>query len=1017
MGILRQLRCRALLFLCVFTFGLNALGQQNREISGIIKNEAAEIITGATLMVKDHNFSALSDNYGNFRIKVPIGKAILVVSSIGYITKEVSISDTTQMLDIMLSTDTKMGDEVIVTGYGQRQKKSELIGSAFQMNADKIKNLPANRIDALLDGQIPGLRVTPNTDDATSTKQRLNIRIRGQGSFSASNEPLWVVDGTPIFTGDKTNLVPGIQTAVSPLSYINPDDIESITVLKDAATAAIYGANASNGVILITTKKGGKNRKPQFSLNIQGGISKINKGTLFKTLNTSEYMELAKESYINSGKDLSSFPFNDNDLNNYSTTSTDWVKEFYGTGIINNTTFSVNGGSRKLSYFLSGGHFSEKSAIMGNTQGRNSIRANIDYLIIPKLELSLNSAISFNKNNTFNPGTDYLDFLPIYSPYNNDGSYRLINKEIEGVAENGDLIYRNRRFFNSVAIREENDDTQKAIASSNNLSLKYDILKGLRSTTQYGFDWQNVKENTYDARTNWTGINLSTGEAVGYAGRGNNKNTVKTFIERLNYVKSINKHNLNLLAAIELVARSYTTQSISGSGFPDDTRRDVAYADTIIRDSSRGKSRTASYIGRLNYNFDRRYYLQLTGRRDGSSTFGSDARWGNFTSIGASWNIKNEHFFNAKQIHALSIDATYGNTGNSRLSTEEAKGGYSFSSSNNYYGLPGAVMSTIPNRLLRWESVYQTNLKFNIGFWERLDVSIEAYRRKTVDAIIDVAVSRATGSTAAESNTGELLNEGIEATIRVDIIKNSTQDIKWWAELRGAHNKNSVLTLYNDDDKTNGNFIWREGYDMNTMYLIRWAGVDPRDGAPLWYDAAGNVTRLYDINNRVAGKSANPDLFGGVSTGFEYKNFSISALLSYVIGGYQFSSFARNINSDGLNIMDQNQSVNQLDRWQQPGDVALSPKPIWGTSTRSTMNSTRYVYKTTNARLNNLSVGYALPQTIARSLRVKGLSLSLIGNNLFTWTPYDKSNRNSFKQAMSGYPAQSSFLASINVKF
>lgn len=980
-----------------------------------VTDAGGQPLAGATVVLKKAKKSGVTDAQGNITLNAEEDD-IATISYIGFATLEIKLGNKAQVL-VALQPKASDNEEVVVMAYGQRKKRADVVGSAFQINADKIANMPAVRVDAILEGQMPGVRVTLNDDDARSTKQRMNIRVRGTGSFSASNEPLWIVDGTPIYTGDNTNLIPGIQTAVTPTSYINPEDIESITVLKDAAAAAIYGANASNGVILITTKSG-KKGKARWSFSAQNGFSKINKSTKFKTLNATEYMVLAKESYLNSGKEMSTFPFNDNDANKYSTTSTDWTDEFYGTGIINNLNLSLRGGTQKLDYMVSGAYYNNKATIKGNTQSRASLSTNLGYKFNDKIKIGWISRYSYNTNNSFNPGQDYVEFLPIYSPYNEDGSYRLYNKRIDGTDGNGNPKYIMEKFFNSVAEREQNDDLQKANLFNNNFTAEVMVLKYLKSTTQYGIDYQEIRQNIYKARTNWGGMDPSTGIPEGRAGRYYNRNTINTLVERLNYSRTFGLHHISGLAGLELVSKKYTTRGISAYGFDDDDHRDVDYAKVISsRDSSKRVTKTASYFGQIDYNFDSRYFLQITGRRDGSSSFGTGARWGNFAAAGFAWNLKNEFLQEVSTVDNLRIGATFGKTGNSRISTQDSYGIYRYNSEYNYEGQVGSKLFQIPNKMLRWESAYLTNLKLDMSVFSRFSVLVEWYRKKTVNAIVSVPVSRSTGETLADGNTGELENQGVEATIRWDVIKNDKKEIYWTVEVNAARNRNKALKLNNDNGRTNGNFIWRQGYDINTFYLIRWAGTDPRDGAPLWYDAAGNLTRVYSADNRVAWESSNPDVSGGFNTSFRYKSYSLSALFTYTVGGYQFSSFARNINSDGLNIGAQNQSVNQIDRWQQPGDVAVNPKPIWGVTTRSTMNSTRFVYKTTNLRLTNLVLGYKIPEKTVKKFSLKEANIHLIGNELFLVTPYDKKNRNSFKQTRGGYPVESSFLLAINVIF
>lgn len=972
-------------------------------------------LSGATVVLKKSKKSAVTDAQGNLTLNADAGD-IVTVSYVGYVTQDIKIGQGQNTLMVSLQTKTDTNEEVVVMAYGQKKKRSEVVGSAFQINADKIANMPAVRLDAILEGQMPGVSVTLNNDGANSTKQRLNIRVRGTGSFNASNEPLWVIDGTPVYTGDNTNLIPGIQTGVTPLSYINPEDIESITILKDASAAAIYGSNASNGVILVTTKSG-KKGKPQWGVSLQNGFSHINENTKFKTLNASEYMELAKESWLNSGKDMTTFPYNDNELNKYSTTNTDWVDQYYGVGVVNNLNLNLSGGTKKLEYRASGGYYNNKSTIKGNTQNRASVMASLRYNISEKLTVALISRYSYNKNNNFNPSQDYIQFLPIYSPYNDDGTYRLYNRRIDGADGSGNPIYINQRFLNSVAAREENDDYQNTNLFNNNFMVDWKILKNLQSTTQIGVDYSKTDERMYRARTNWTGMQTD-GTPVGNAYRYDNRTTTKTLVQRLEYKKYIGLHTFSALAGLELNSRKYKTTGAWGTGFADDNHRSVGYAATINpSDTSVSEEKKASYFAQLSYNYDSRYYLVMTGRRDGSSTFGSDSRWGDFTSIGVNWNVKSDFLRDNKTVTTLRAGATYGKTGNSRIGSNDTYGNYSYSNTYIYDDQTGAVIANIPNRKLRWESALQTNLKLELGLFDRLHFLIEGYRKKTREAIVEVPTSRTTGEKLAATNAGVLLNEGIEATVSIDVIKNEKKGIYWTIDINAAHNRNKALKLYNENDRTHGNFIWREGYDINTFYLIRWAGVDPRDGAPLWYDAEGNITRTYSINNRVAWKSSMPDVTGGFRTSFKYRQYSLSALFTYSIGGNQFSTFSRSINSDGLNIGAQNQSVNQLDRWQQPGDVAVNPKPIWGVTTQSTMNSTRFVFNTTNMRLSNLVLGYELPQKTIERFRLKGATVQLIGNELLFVTPYDKKDRNGFKQSRSGYPLESSYLLAINVNF
>jgi TonB-linked SusC/RagA family outer membrane protein len=1009
------IHCKTHQFLCVVLFllmGVTSLSAQNREVRGTVKDANGEPLIGVNVLQKGTANGTVTDYDGNFSLRIP-ANATLVFSYIGFVKQERTWNGSSRM-DITLKEDVSMLDDVVVIGaYGTVQKRTDMVGSAFQVNSERIEMLPVGRVDNLLEGIVPGLQVMPNSDDASSTKQRLNLRVRGEGSMSASNEPLWIVDGTRIFSGDRTNMVAGMSTSISPLSYLNADDIESITILKDATETSIYGADGANGVILVTTR-GGTAGKTKVGLSLQTGIAQINQSTRFKVLNGRDYLMLAKESYLNSGRDPATFPFQDNDLNSYSTASTDWSEVFYDTGYQTNAYLSVSGGKEDLKYYISGGYYNGQSTVIGNTQERYSVRGNLDIKMAPKLDFSLIYAASYNINDVFVPGNDYYEYLPIYTPYNADGTFRLYNKSITGIDALGNPVWQRSRFLNSVAEREENDDRQKAAVANVNGILTYNILQGLTSTTQFGIDYQGLNEDRYNARTNWSGMS-TTGEGIGYAYRNSATFLTWTAIERLNYSRSFGLHHVGGLLGFEASSKDVRTMGASGSGFINDRIKEVSYAVDRNGSSGRSVSRSLSYFLQGNYDYARRYYLTVNARRDGNSGFGSDSQWGNFASAGASWNIHNEEFFDSEKINVLKVKLSYGSNGNSRIGSQEALGLYSYGESHNYMGELGGTMSGSPNKKLSWETAYITNVGVRIKMFNRADLEIEAYNKRTINLLSNLDVSRTTGDTRSYRNSGEIVNRGIEATLNMELA--NRKDINWWVELNAAHNRNKLIELYNGLEKVMGNYIWREGHDLNTFYVIRWAGVDPRDGMPLWYDSEGNLTRTYNEQNRVPWKTSSPLLTGGMVSQLTYKDFSLRALFSYVMGGYAFSTFGRNVMSDGLNIMSENQSVNQLDRWQKPGDVALSPKPIWGTSTRSVMSSTRHIYKTTNVKFKNIAFSYTLPENWVKKAGMSAARVNLIGDNLLIWTPYDKKDRNSYKQSMSGYPMETSFSLGIDLSF
>ncbi len=998
-------------------------GQQERIIHGRVSNESGEPLVGATIYLKDASGrAAQTDERGRYELTIPstVTSPVLVFTYVGMATREI-IAGTQNALDVQLTSAVNVLEEtVIVGGYGVVQKRLDMVGSAFQVTNEQIKNLPAQRVDNLLEGLVPGLQINFNTDQASSTRPRMNLRVRGEASLSASNEPLWIVDGIRIYSGDRTNLIPGMNTAVSPLSYLNPDDIESITVLKDATMASIYGADGANGVVLITTKKGVKSA-PSLSVTSRYGLAQINKSTRFKVLDAKQYMELAREAYTNvPSNDMAYFPFQDLPDDPYSVTNTDWYDVYYGTGTYFQNNLNIRGGTDAVDYYVSGEYFTNKSTIKGNQQDRFSLRSNIDFKITEKLNLSLQMSGSYNVNDIFNPSTDYHTNLPIISPYNTAGSHRLWYNYVIPVQDalSGNFtpgIYP-AKFFNRVAVREENDNMQRSFYTNSNLLLDYQIIPGLKFTSQLGANIQSSHEEIYEARTNWTGRLLPQGEPRGYATRAHANFLLWSVIERLNYNRQFGKHNVTGLLGFEASSQDNKSLSAYGNGFANDHIKEISYA--AVREngsSSSSRVRRSSFFGQGGYNYDSKYYLNLNWRSDGNSDFGEDAQWGHFWSIGSSWNIHNEEFFHSDLLKVLKLKASFGTLGNSRLGSQRAKGLYTYGTSSNYAGLSGSTMASVWNRRLSWEQSYMTNIGLRANFNNRVDVEVEVYHKKTVDLLQEQDVSRTTGDTRVTRNIGSTQNRGIEMNIETTNIQQ--KDFIWRTTANISRNENKLLELYQGIPQTRDRTIWMEGYDLGTYYLVRWAGVDPRDGAPLWYDVNGNVTRIYNNANRVPYKNSTPLFYGGFTNTFQYKDWTLSFLATYSVGGYKFTSFGRNISSDGLHLMESNQSVNQLDRWQQPGDLALSPKPLWQVSNASsTMNSTRYLYNATFIRLKNIYLTYDLSKAWTQRVGLKGASVSLLADNLGVWTPYDKADRNSYKQAMSGYPMETTLSVGLSVQ-
>ena len=986
-------------------------------LKGTVVDATGDPLIGVTVQQQGTQNKTITNLDGQYTLtvngKLPV---TLVFTYIGMKELKKSVGSAAEMTVTMAEDATTLKDVVIVGAYGTVQKRSDLVGSAFQVGSKELENLPKGRLDTMLDGLIPGVKIDVNSDSPDHSRPRFNVRVRGEGSLSASSEPLWVVDGVPMFTGGATNQMPGQNYTISPLSFLNPDDIESITVLKDATATSIYGADGANGVILVTTKKG-REGKTNVTVNVEYGIAKIDRSTAPKVLNAQQFMELARESYANAGLDPRAFPYQDNELNQYSTTDTDWLDVYYGTGSTLQGNVSVNGGSGKANYYLSGSYYQNESTIKGNKQQRFSLRTNLDFQVHKKVKLTTILSASYNNNDLFNMGRDYYENLPIYSPYNPDGTLRLYNQFVDGIDADGNPIYRKQKFFNSVAEREQNENNQKALYVNANFSLKYDIMQGLSYTGQFGIDFQSNLEQMYNSQQNWSGTSVigTQGSSSRQTANVMNWNT----IHRLNFNRTFGLHTISALAGIEAGSRDYTVVGSTGSGFINDHIQDVSYANTRNGTNYSSKSRKASFLGQATYSFDHRYYLTVNARRDGNSQFGSDVRWADFASVGVSWNLHNEKFLRLPEwITVLKLKASYGANGNSRLGSLEAQGLYAYGDSYAYNGENGGVQSGTPNHTLSWETTYKTNLGFRLEVLNRFDIDFDWYNHHTKNLLSNLDVTRTTGDTKVYRNVGEMRNRGFDLTLTSkNIVSDKEGGLQWTTELNLAHNTNVLLELYNGIQKNFGTYSYIEGYDVSTMFLVRWAGVDPNDGMPMWYDKNGNLTKVYSTDNRVAGENSHPDVTGGMTNTISYKGFTLRFLLNYQFGGYGFTSFGRSMFSDGLYSASQNQAVEQMDRWQKPGDVAMNPKPIWGVSTSSVMNSTRYLYNKTMIRLQNVVLSYRAPRDFIKQFGLNQATVSLIGNNLLAYSPYASSDHNSYKTCMSGYPLERTVSLSINVGF
>ena len=959
-------------------------------VSGTVTDTKGEPLAGVFVYVKGTENGTATDLDGKYSISIPVsGTPTLVFQYIGMETREVKV-DKSQTLDISLKGDNTLEEAVISAGYGLAQKRSDMTGSAFQVNYEQFKTLPASRVDNILQGMVPGLDIQESANSAART--RYTIRVRGDASLNASSEPLWIVDGVPIYTGSQGSLN-GVSYTVSPMSFINPDDIESITVLKDAATTSIYGADGANGVILVTTKQSKGDGRLHVSASMKYGISRVDRSTLIKLLNAEQWWGLATTAWTNAGYDIAYFPYQDNYLNQYSTTDTDWYSVYMGTGNMREFNINIDSGTEKAKHYLALNYYGEDFVRKGNDQQRFTLRDRSQFKFGKRLSLDINMAVSYNINNVASISDSYYRTIPIFSPYDLDGvTPRLYNYYSESTDSYSPTL---KKFvYTGVPERDLSDNVQKGMQFDGNATLSFDIIKGLKLTSMFGVNAINAMELIYNPKTTLSG--KTSYEQDGTSRRAGVFDFTWNNIDRLNFNRTFGSHTVGALLGMEFVNTENRSFYASGSGFANDHIKEIAYAisESVRGSSSASNSRSLSYLATLNYSYANRYYFSASYRRQGKSSFSTYSRWGDFSSVGLSWNMHNESFFNVPFINRMKIKGSWGNSGNSRVDSGAAYGTYTYGSSSYYGGLMGATQGSAPNPGLSWETTYIANIGLDMGFFgDRIDMQLEWYDKYTKNLLYDGRVSSIISEGKVTRNVGEMENKGFELHLNTKNI--DTPSFKWTTDFNGSVNRNIIRKLYKGNHTGFFDYVWMEGASKDAWWLSRWAGIDPSTGGPMWYDADGNLTFTFSYDNRVLlpEYSKEPDLRGGMRNIFSWHDFTFVAFLTYTIGGWELRDYGQ----DGYDILSFNTVVEDLDYWQQPGDVANNPKPIYKVSTGSRRSSTRFLYSKTAVQLKNLVVTYNIPSSFCRKLSFSSATASIIGDNVYMWTPDQSRTHNSYK--------------------
>ena len=937
--------------------------QQTGKIKGtIVDSKTGEPVIGASVKVKGTKLAAVTDLNGEFELNTH-ANATLQISYVGFKETEVKASNG---MKISLEEDTESLEEVVVVGYGT-QKKESLTGAMANIKGEKLKDITSATVENMLNGKVSGVYVAPGSGRPGSTGA---IIIRGQTSINGATAPLWVVDG--VIVGNSAG-------------DLNPDDIETMTVLKDAASTAIYGSEGANGVVVVTTKQA-KHEKMSISLSAKAGLSTLNRGNL-EMMDGAEFYD-----YYKSFQNVESvnFPRWNEDLRN---SNFDWFKLAKKTGSTQDYNLTLNGGSENIQSMFTLGYFKEEGAVKGYDMNRYSTRIKVVYKPYEWLTIkpNISGSRTNDKDKQYSVGAMY-SMMPWDSPYDEEGN--LVPNYYSGWVNS-----KATNYLNDLAAGNYSTSTTYDLAGGLDFDIKIAPWLTFSSVNNYSY-YNSQTHGYYDPKS-------SSGEGVN--GRTTEYNYVSTrryTNQLLRFKKSWGKHNVNALLAYEFNDYEMKYTDVYATGFISGFEDFMTAAKPEMATGYRTAWAKQSYFTQWRYDYDSRYYGELSLRRDGRSNFGSNNRYGNFFSVSGAWNINNESWFKADWVDQLKLRAAFGSVGNVPTSLYPSYSLYSVGAT--YNENPGALISQIGNKDLTWEKTYTTGVGVDASFWQnRLHATLDYYIKNTSNILYQVPVTGLVGVTSIWKNIGKMRNTGIEFTIGGDIIR--TKDLTWNVTANISHNSNELRDLYKQRD-ANGNYVVKPvlisdgtsiagtaqrileiGEPVDTYYMKEWAGVNPEDGKPQWYmdDANGNkvVTDSYSKASYYKCGKASPDVYGSFSTSLFYKNFDLQANFGYSLGGQIYSYYRQEFDSDGAYAGDRNQMKLQKgwSRWEKPGDIATHPRAMYNNQDKGNLASSRYLESSDYLKLRSLTLGYNFD---LKKYGIQTLRLSVSGENLFTITDY-----------------------------
>ena len=955
----------------MFAFLFVSLGiasaQSTITVTGTVTAERdGQPIAGAYVLVNGTNIGTITDADGNFGIKaVPADAKELIVTFLGMSTASAKVQE--GHLDIVMHEDATFLEETIVVAYGT-MSKSDFTGSASQVKGDEIAKGSRESLQKGMVGKFSGVRVSSDNGDPGSSG---NVQIRGVGSISAGTSPLYVVDGMVISSSDGDFALGYKSTGI--LNTINPDDIESVTVLKDAAAASLYGSRAANGVIIITTKRG-KQGKTQVTYSGEVGFSQRANMKAMQMMDGPTFIKYIKDAADNAYNHIHpSYSYGyDGDtwaswvIDPSGKTSTNWTDELFRNALQHNHQLSLTAGNEKTKVYAGLGYNDQEGIVVGSTYNRFSGRVNVDHQVNKWLKLGFRQMISYTKQKGHSDQSSQEQGLGTSSPLgiltqadptapakNPDGSWNE-NVSWSGSTGNPHVIFESDAQYNLA----------NNMRSMSNFDINIQFCKQLSLTNTFGYDYIDSKQRTWWSPTSIDGASLN-GLAQNYAMQTNDM-TNSTVLHFNDTYKE--KHNVSALAGFEVNDYRFQYMSASATNYPNDKLPALSVGQSHNVGGSNSRSYMLSVLASVNYDYDNKYYVSASFRRDGSSRLGTENRWANFWSASAAWRLSGEGFMEGLDLfHDFKLKASYGTNGNLPSSLYAYKGLYS--ATGGYGSDSGIYWSNPENNKLGWEKSQNFNVGFDWNLYGYVDLGVEYYNKYTSSLIFDMPASAVTGFSGYTTNVGNLLNDGIE--VEISSRNFNKKNFTWTTDFNFTWQRSIVKNLPNDGaDITYGDggmYLHREGESMYTFYLPEWKGVNRETGlGEFWIDPedkSKGVTNFYsEAGMTIVGKAL-PDFVGGMTNTFTFLNgmIDLSFLISYQFGGSLFDYLGYFTYSDGLRSPSMNAAAGAADYWTPENKDAQFPMPIMNNPYRWDRWSSRLIKSTDNIRMREITLGVNIP--------------------------------------------------------